>query len=554
MQNNVSTIDEQASLPHSDGSDGLFGNIRTLARSPMFMIPLMLTVLLTYGFFCMHYTVSADDLSGERYVSDELFAQGRFTWTIVARFLKVFEGYAFFDATLAILLLAFSAIVLCAVFLCVTKGRLPIPACTVFATLFMSYPLLSESFSYHSLPFFLAIGSLLSSASFYLIFRARKHLSAWSIIMPSILLMLAASLYESVLMLYVFLVFASLLLEVRTGQSRLTGFRSLVVEGLRYLLPLVIGVVLEALVSAALIAVLQIEPSANADNSIVWGSLGLMQCLKQIVQGFFYNDVIKGLVYLPIGVLVGSMLVMLIYAISDTFRHRKLHVVILYAGLFLTLVLLSLIQGKPSPYRVLYVFAYFIAFAGLLLAQTAMANPLGFKRYAILGLLSLLVFHQANDLNHWFVLEDRRFENEVATIRQIGYDLRSRFDTDKPVVFIGNYSNNMGKVHFAHTYVTDPSMVTLVNQLRELVRLDPVNSIAIQETNNNSYIAWSTYAWGDFSDLIKFFALYGIDLQAVSDKDTLAEARTLSLDMPDWPADGYIRDAGQYLIVKFAAN
>lgn len=545
------TVDEQATSRPSDGHSSLHRAILTLVQSPLFMLPLIIATLLAYGFFCTHNAISADDLSGERYVlSGELLAQGRFTWPTIALFLNLFEGYAFFDATLSILLLAFSTIVICAVFLQVTRGELPIPACAVFATLFMTYPLLSESFSYHALPFSLAFGNFFSAGAFYLIYCTGKRSTVMSIALASLLLMFATSLYESVLVLYIFLVFAALLLEVRTEQSLLTDLKSLVKEGLRYLLPLVIGLVLEALVSTAVIAILHIPPSTNADNAILWSRMGLKQCVKQIIQSFLYNDVIKGLVYLPIAALVGSMLVVFFYAISDICRHRRLHVALLYAGLFLTLVLLSLVQGKTPSYRTQFVFAYFVAFAGLLLAQTAMSGPSGLKRYALLGLLSLLVFHQANDLNHWFVLENNRFENEQATVRQIGYDLRSQFDTDKPVVFIGNYDDNMGKVHFAHTVVSNPAMVSFVNQLRAIVRLEPLKKIIIQETNNNSYIGWSTYAWGDFSDLVKFFALYGIDLTAASDDDTQAEARELALDMPAWPADGYIQDAGDYLIVK----
>ena len=52
---------------------------------------------------------------------------------------------------------------------------------------------------------------------------------------------------------------------------------------------------------------------------------------------------------------------------------------------------------------------------------------------------------------------------------------------------------------------------------------------------------------------LNFFARYGFDLTAVTDRETLAEAAEMAVDIPAWPEDGSIMDEGDYLIVKLGA-
>ena len=74
---------------------GLMDYVRELLASPLYRFALLITVLLSYGLYITTFPISADDLSGERYISGELLAQGRFTWAILAERSTCFEPTVF---------------------------------------------------------------------------------------------------------------------------------------------------------------------------------------------------------------------------------------------------------------------------------------------------------------------------------------------------------------------------------------------------------------------------------------------------------------------------
>ena len=317
--------------------------------------------------------------------------------------------------------------------------------------------------------------------------------------------MFAASLYECVLAVYFFLAFAVILLKVWAGTSEITNTRTLFRAAFRYLLPLAVGVVMEAGVSQALMSLFHIAPSANAMNSVSCFNIGIGVCITQLLQGYAYKNMIMALVYLPIAVLLFSMLALLVYGVVDMLKRRRLYLVWIYLALMLSILLMSLIQGAPSPYRAQFVNPFFIGFVGLLLVQQSQKLKSNTWRGIVLCCAALLVFYQANDLNHWFALDARRYETEHDAIVQIGYALRRDYDLSEPVAFVGDYSANLGSEHDRNAKVTDSGTIAVINRLRAIVGLDAVDSIDVQETNNKSYIKWSTFAWGDRSDLVKFF-------------------------------------------------
>ena len=65
------------------GKSSLKTGFSKYMRDIGYSLPLLVCLVATYGYFLTHYSVSIDDLSGDRYYFGELFAQGRFTNTIL---------------------------------------------------------------------------------------------------------------------------------------------------------------------------------------------------------------------------------------------------------------------------------------------------------------------------------------------------------------------------------------------------------------------------------------------------------------------------------------
>jgi hypothetical protein len=547
MQRQKSTPPMGMSAP-SQGT--LREHVGQLLHSMAYRSMLLITALFSFGFYITHYTVNVDDLTGTYYVSGELLAQGRFTWSLIGRFLKLYEHFPFFDAALAIALMLVMLTLLCALFRLASGGTVTIGACIVFSCLYISYPLACEAYAFDSLPLYIHIGGLMSFGALYLIYRADGRWKPLSMALACALLILVCSLYESVATMYMFFVCALLLITMRSGTARFRGIGGFLLEGLRCAAPLMLAFVLETLIANWLINSLHLTRSVNALNSIIWAKGFIRACLNNIVTGFFYNVCIKSLVYLPLGVICVAMAGMLIFAVVDSIRHKPhLPMLMAYGGLFITLIVLSLVQGVSTTYRTAQTYPLFVGFLGLLLAvELGKLKSKQLRTILVCG-VALLVYFQASDLNHWFVLDHQRYLKERADVVAMADDIRIVDETGAlPVVFVGTY--HMDKRTYEHIIVTDADMVEKVNGLRALFGWEPVKQIQIVETAVRSYISWGTVAFGSNRWLIAFFDYCGYRLKEGTD-DMITEAKQIGTSMPAWPMTGSIRATDDYVIVNF---
>ena len=142
-------------------------------KKPSFTVPLILTLIMGYGFAVTHFSVGIDDLARERFINRELFAQGRFSSSFISYFLRFTDAYPFAEDFLAVILLFFAAAVLCVVLKNASANRLLSPVYPVFACLFVSYPLINEIFIYNGASLNIAIGYLLTGIALLITDRTR---------------------------------------------------------------------------------------------------------------------------------------------------------------------------------------------------------------------------------------------------------------------------------------------------------------------------------------------------------------------------------------------
>ena len=73
----------------------------------------------------------------------------------------------------------------------------------------------------------------------------------------------------------------------------------------------------------------------------------------------------------------------------------------------------------------------------------------------------------------------------------------------------------------------------------------------VAQTPALSVIDWGRYAFDSDAELVKFFEMHGHQLVALQDISLYAAAEEESLDLPEYPQEGYIVDKGDYIIVHF---
>ena len=138
-----------------------------------YMLSLAVTTIATYGYFLTHYAVSIDDLSAKRYYYGELFAQGRFTNTIVHHLFGFIDNSPWIRDFFGLLLLATSSIVFCVLFDKFVKFETQVPK-IVFSCLLVSAPIFAEIFSYNGTCISNGGGFLCVSLAMYFTLLSRK--------------------------------------------------------------------------------------------------------------------------------------------------------------------------------------------------------------------------------------------------------------------------------------------------------------------------------------------------------------------------------------------
>ena len=532
-------------------------------KNAKFRAALGLTLLLSYGYAIATTRVSIDSLEGDRYIGTGgvMLSTGRFgmnLWAAVLGYGRAEPSYAFGIDLLAALLLALAAVSFCALLRKAAQDRISMFGYGLFACLFASYPLMNEIWEYSGANVCVCGGYLLDAAALNLLWDARQPGVPWRgralrMGAAALCLMVVCSSYESLAAVFVLAVFALLTLEQLLAAER-PRLVAVLTEGLWYAAALVGGLCLRVLVTSG-------SPSCAAAgcgqrrHRILWAFypfVYLASCLSRVI---LINYALRGCFYLPIAELAVAvpvfvaLVIVLACAKSGPAAARR-------RGTLFSLVLLSFVQGRYSPYRTCQVFALFVALAGL--AVYELLRRAAARRAVLLGsvqlLAVLLCLHQAMYLNHLLAVDYQRSEQEAAVVRTLGTELVRDYGTDKPVVLVGRYT--LGENITRYT-TADPMQHPLYRFFREHTSWESGDTVKYVETNCNSVLNWSVTAFSEVDDVYgqaaeHLFRYYGFALDMTHSAALHEQAQTYAdaHDLPGYPRAGAIVDCGDYVLVN----
>ncbi len=520
-----------------------------------YMLSLGVCTLATYGYFLTHYAVSIDDLSADRYYYGELFAQGRFTNTIIHHLFGFIDNSPWIRDLCGLLLLATSAIVFCVLLDKFVQFKTQTPK-IIFSCLLVSAPIFAELFSYNGTCISTGGGFLFVALSLYFTLLSRKGKRIKYLLLSSVLIAVTVSWYESLLVVYVEAVFALLILEYVTAKDKIS-LKTVVLEGLYFAIPLAIGVVAEFLIQAAVIGIFELKQQAMVSNSVELLSLGqIVNVIKSIFKKFF----LAAMWHKTIVIFVASSVLSLALCIYYCVKKKSFVPILLFAGLIFTNFMLCFLSTDSVNYRTCQCFAFFTAFVVLflLLSFEKSEKYSGKKLHKFLCLAAVyLIIVQISTSNYWYFWDYQRYEEEANTIKHISVTLAENYDISKPIVFTGEYK--LSDEVLEHSYVTTDSFAYKANNtIRALIGEDHLpadeNGYAnkIPQTIVSSYINWGMYAFRpEGTELFNFIKFHGIDYLKPGTKEMSEEAQELAVDMPRWPQKGSILDVGEYIIVNF---
>lgn len=539
-------------------------NAEKLLKNIKFIIPVLITALLSFGFVVTHSSVNIDTLAYNRYFEEgELLAQGRFTAPLINKIFNVMNFNPFFVDTIAVILLITAAVLWCLLFKKVSKNRFKDIVYTIFACVFLSYPLICEIFTYT--PASLSIGLSYCLTAFALIvgyeLMVNKDKKILRLSIQTVLLCLAVYLYESFAAVYLCGIFMIFIIEYVYNKENFK-FLELLKKGLMFILPLIVAIVLGRVIIAVIWRVFDITESENAEKTIIYLKFGIIGGIKNLVKTFIGSYVLTATYYLPLTVLAISFVILVILAIKDSIKNKSCIVLLLFVGLCVSTLALSIVQGMASPYRTCQTFAIFISFAFMIGVQDVLEKS---KFKVLNGILIFIVFtvvfYQAKELHRQFYINYMRYENEKNTIVTIGNELIRNHDTSKPVYFVGSYG--YGKNVLDELMVSEDDIRLKFSRKLNYILGNPsatydyeyMYAIRYGQTNVNSYINWSINAfWRDEKanvELIKWFNLLGYNIKA-GGKNMMDEVKKVSENNSNhFPKAGYIVETDKYIVVNF---
>lgn len=538
-----------------------------ITSSKAFRFCVLLVVLLAFGFATFNMAVSRDDLQGHVYTGNgrNMLASGRFTIHLIDRLTSTTvrgPAAAYTNDLLSILGLVWAAVNFCIFFRKVCGRDISNAACTVFTCIFVSYPLIPELWEYIGAYRAVAFGFLCDSFALMLMYdviHEKKHNNWMKILAACVLLMLVSAGYESLVPVYIFCVFAILAFQVIYGFPKEKKLIEIIRQGLCYAVVLIVGLVLRVVVHKLIMIQLDLNPAVNGETAIVWGQLSFGAVLLRTFRGIVEDYILRAIIYFPLTELVISGVVLLIIGTIAASRFGW-SILLPGAGMYFSLIALCLVQGCVTPYRSCQVFAIFIALTVMIIVMTAEKQNKPWLRITVLFLCGYLCFHQADQTNYFLTLNYMRSEEEANVIEKIGSDLSENFDMTKPVIFVDEHilgdaiieaasipENSESWIFYKKVYAAADKLMSNIN----LPLSEPKRKLT--QTNVNSVVAFGAWAFGSSQEAMnRLFAFYGYDYNLPYCSELMPEAERYveEYEIPAYPKAGYIRDVGDYIIVR----
>lgn len=568
------------------------GYIRKFWENRVFMGILLLATVGAYGYKVTNATIGIDDTPSLYYFQEGLVAiVGRWVLFLLNKVVSLAEFVPFVTDFAAVVLLVLAAVVWSALFYSVLGEKVPVVGYAFFAAVFLSCPLISEVFTYF-LHNGIAIGYLCCGISLCLIREwqcsSRKMqknqgmreklrcLATTKIMAASVFLWIAMGCYESFMILWLSGLMLLLLTErIVSGRQQKDVFATLVAGAATALL----AIVLRSLMIVAVTKVFHLEylqgeaVQRSVTEMLGWmlepGALG---ALAMILKRTFVLYGVFAYAYLPIRIFVLAAAVITVVTLVRVIRGRDLWALVLLPAAYLAAFSLVFIEGKATLYRSAQFLPVFCGYGVLLFCyavwqltasgagkaeKTAGRKAAGGVRGLAVLLLVVITWNQCMDMTRWFYVDKKKYDVAVKTVDQIAMDLEQNFDTSKPVIFTGNYEIPYSIIRDAYVSYGSTTYFKM-KRLTDLIDpdlLDKYNrgskGVWVAQTPALSVIDWGRYAFDSDVELVKFFRMHGHELVALEDISLYADAEKESLDLPEYPQEGYIVDKGDYIIVHF---
>ena len=526
-------------------------DLREMIRCRSMILPLVLTLLLGYGFTLTHPSVSVDDTAIGWYMDEgQILLQGRFFPYLLQRVLPVYRFQPVVTDLLAVLCMTIGMLLFSCVLDRAAGRSITIPWRTVFVCAAVSYPLIAEIFIYMQVSFTIGLCYLLSAvaaAALYGLWCTGR--GRYFAVAAGIACLLAGSCESFIVVLSVECI-CLLIVAQLYGQQEDRPIKRFILRMLSCGAAILIGLILKIIIMGGIRLIrrdLFLSGVNPSQNMTLWGSGSFTETFSEMMRLISVKYILHAFSYLPVGLyavgFAGCLLAAILFAV-----RRKGTLALEFASLALSTQALSLIQGDAQRYRTCQCFAIFAGFLVMLIGNSICRQRVRRWVKTAAGILAgAFCLLQAQDLNRWFSLDYARWQYEERLLTSAAQEVLRDSGDDQPVIFTGQLTL---PDYLAESFsVPEDGLETRIAekvyraQGREYVRP------WLTETLQQSVITWAVSALDGANGQLRVLLVWeGYDFPACTGQQYMdAEERTESL--PAYPEPGSVLDCGDYVAV-----
>ena len=483
-------------------------------KNKLFIVTIILVTILSFGFTITNPSVGMDETAFDRYYQNkEMLESGRWGSYLLYSGLGIIEFIPFWIDFLVATIIAFIAVMWCIFLKKNLQEKLSIGAYLVFATIFISFPIINESYIFSNSSLAVMLGTFLASLGIMLFYENYNNIHKKMIyLLISIILAVAFSMYEACGQIMLVSICITTLLMLYTNKDK--KIKEIFKYAFCALGILISGVILDEII-VKLIYMAGVRASNEADKEISWGKYGIVESLQLIMINIV--NAMRNTKYFPVLIFDTFSGIGLAISILQSDKKKNWMILIIFIAMFLSNFGISILQLDSVMYRTCASWGLFIA-AIVMVAYKFLSEYKITKILAII-MIGMLVLQQTKTLNQLFYNDYMRYQKDLHIAYELIYDLEKDYDTSKPLVIMGTPYKGRGDYG--------------------------------AQSNSLSVLWWGKKAFNDNGrEFIKFLNSLGYDFKIPTDEE-YEKGKIEAEKMGNYPKAGSIKELEDCIVINF---
>lgn len=545
-----------------------------IKRHVLFSIIVVLTMVFAYGFLATHYMYNVDMLVDEYYTSTLLISAGRFSAPLLNYLTNVMTFAPFWHTCFMSIVLFIAGLLFALLFKKASGDKLSDTSVFVFWLVFVTYPVISYQLTYPIIS--VVIPYILVPIAIYLLYGIfdNERIKPIRLIAAVALLTVSIDMYESHAATFLTAIFGCLFLKYCFSEEK-QKLKNTIKALLKFICILVCAIVLDFLLSKIICYIFcgTFEFWYTQNTTTKWQFDNIFNSVKYLIRELIAMYLIAGVSNISVMLYDICIIIGLILSAIVSKKNKQIQLFVAFIMLVIATLSLGIVLCAAPHYRMAQPLCVFVALVIMLLSNYIRKKIIK-KVFAFT--IGIIIINQTLAINRYTVINYQRYEYESDIIREITYDLKNYDIENKTTVFINTtvkmpsfdstpllINNPMHKAYKSIMYSLYDTVIpnTTYKRLTEKyayyetkigtkVDLSSAEKVDIFFNRIYKVALLSSFNCRVNGELYNAFDLAGCKLKYNNDKDFYNKVYEAHKDIPAYPADGYIVECDDYIVVK----